>query len=207
MPATSPTLVAKPVSIQMPPPAVADGRTGERSVLSQSIGNTSMSTRKVLPILAVLFASALAGCGGGSSSSSGGPASPNGFRALLSPTFLHPRCVECHDFDRGTALAERHETRSSDCAECHDVPTWRGPVDSFSFSDLTTAEICKGIKNKFGGDIDALRDHFATSPLNAWALDSGALPFGGSRPTAPPNSSVVMLALVDRWIANGAVCD
>lgn len=165
-----------------------------------------MSTRKLFPILAVLVAVALSGCGGGSSDS-GGPAAPNGFQTLLSSTFLHPRCVECHAFDTGTDLAQRHETRSSDCTQCHNVPGWRAPIDSFSFSGLSTAEICVGIKNKFGGDIDALRDHFATSELNAWALESGVLPGGAVRPTAPPNSQAVQLAQVDQWIANGAVCD
>jgi hypothetical protein len=168
--------------------------------------NTGMSMRKLLPVLTVLVAAMLAACGGGSSNT-GGPASPNGFQTLLGATFLHPACVECHAYDTGTALAERHEDRPRDCAVCHTVPTWRAPIDSFDFSGLSTFEICKGIKNKFGGDIDALRDHFASSPLNSWALDSGALPGGGTRPTAPPNSSAVMLALVDQWIDNGAVCD
>lgn len=165
-----------------------------------------MSTRMMFPILAVLVAVVLTGCGGGSSDS-GGPATPNGFQALLSSTFLHPRCVECHAFNTGTALAERHETRPSDCTRCHRVPGWRAPIDSFSFSGLSTAEICVGIKNKFGGDVEALRDHFATSELNAWALESGVLPGGASLPTAPPNSQAVQLAQVDQWIANGAVCD
>lgn len=165
-----------------------------------------MSTRKLFPILAVLVAVALSGCGGGTSDS-GGPASPNGFQTLLGATFLHPRCVDCHAFDTGTALSQRHESRPSDCSLCHSVPGWRAPVDSFSFAGLSTNEICLGIKNKFAGDIDALRDHFATSTLNAWALESGALPGGVVRPTAPPNSQAAQLALVDQWIANGAVCD
>lgn len=163
-------------------------------------------SRFLLPVFVGLTALLLAGCGGGSSSSGGAP-SPNGFQVLLGATFLHPRCIECHDFNRNTALSQRHESRSRVCADCHSVPTWRGPIDSFSFSGLSTAEICQGIKNKFGGDISALRDHFESSFLIAWALESGGLPRGGQRPTAPPNSSAAFLALADQWIANGAVCD
>lgn len=165
-----------------------------------------MSSHHVLySIVGGLVLLVLTGCGGGSSDSSG-PPSPNGFQALLGSTFTHPRCVVCHDFGTDSAVAQRHEDRSEVCSDCHDVPGWRGPIDAFSFSGISTAQICRGVKNKFGGDIAALRDHFATSTLTAWALNSGWVP-GGARPTAPPNSVPALLGLVDQWIANGAVCD
>lgn len=170
-----------------------------------------MRLKSLLSIGAVLIPLALTGCGGGSSSS-GGPPSPNGFQALLGATFTNPRCTNCHGFDQGNAEAVQHKDRPRECTRCHtpaltNVPRWRAPIRSFSFSNLSTFEICRGIKNKFGGDIPALRNHFVISPLTAWAVDSGVVPGGRMRPTAPPNSSAALLALVDRWIANGAVCD
>lgn len=163
--------------------------------------------RLFLILLGSVALGTLAGCSNSSSSGGGGAAQPNGFRNLLSATFQHPRCQECHAFDEGNALSQRHQDRPKECSVCHTVPLWRAPIDSFSFANLSSAQICQAIKNKFGGNLSGLRDHFATSTLVNWGLVDGSLPFGGSRPTAPPNDINAFLALVDTWIANGAVCD
>lgn len=151
----------------------------------------------------------LSGCDHNSSETgAGGALNPNGFNLLLSQTFVHPRCANCHGFDEGNTISTRHTSlgRSSDCQSCHKVPTWRAPFRSFSFSKLSSVQICRGTKNRSSSDIALLREHLVEDPLILWGVDS-AFTQDIQFDRAPPGSANAWIALVETWINNGAVCD
>ena len=119
--------------------------------------NTWISANRAKLLIIALFIF-LAGCSDNDNNSTSGAASPAGFNALLLPTFESPRCVNCHGFDEGNATRSEHVAagRSWDCQECHgaDVATWSAPFKSFSFTGLSSAEICEGSKNRSNSDLD-----------------------------------------------------
>lgn len=161
---------------------------------------------RVAVLLACLFISS---CGSGSSSTGGTGTDPNGFSKLLGPTFTHPRCQNCHGFETENQSKIRHREQGRlgpDCGECHFTPGWEAPFQSFSFSNISTSQICEAIKNKTGNDLQALKESVLNSTLAQWAvIDGGTL--SGTLPTAPPNSMAELGRLLDQWIAAGASCD
>lgn len=165
-----------------------------------------------LRLFAVISACFLiSSCGGGSTSSGGnGPSTnANGFAKLLGPTFTHPRCQNCHGFETENQFKIRHRDLGrleGDCADCHFTPGWEAPFQSFSFSDISTAQICIAIKNKTGNNIQALRESLVNSTLARWAIEDGGT-LSGTLPTAPPNSMAELARIIDQWIAAGAICD
>ena len=148
----------------------------------------------------VLFSSACSNDGGASSGSGGGSAISPAFTV----TFMSAKCQDCHAFDTGNAIAQKHVDlgRSEEgelsrgCAECHSVPGWRAPFRSFSFSGLSAQEMCIASKNKFGGDVQALQNHLLNSELIQWAILRGA----------PPGDLGTWSAWINDWVGNGASC-
>ena len=138
-----------------------------------------------------------------------GSGNPVSFNSLLLPTFESPRCQNCHGFDTGNAVAQNHaaQGRSSDCSQCHTVPGWQAPFQSFSFTGLSGNAICTAIKNKFGGDLNALKDNLLNSVLAQWGIADGSTPFGGSTTKAFPGDLQLWANLVNQWIDSGANCE
>ena len=163
-----------------------------------------------LPTMALLILCVLiSSCGGSSTSSGGTGTDPNGFSKLLGATFSHPRCQNCHGFETENTFKIRHRDLGrleQNCAECHFTPGWEAPFQSFSFSNLTNAEICIAIKNKTGGDLQSLKDSVVNSTLARWAIEDGGT-LSGTLPTAPPGNMTELARLIDQWIAAGASCD
>ncbi len=139
-----------------------------------------------------------------------GSSSSASFDAMLMPTFQSPRCQNCHGFDAENATAQRHAAlgRSEDCSSCHTTPGWKAPFKSFSFTGLSGNAICIAIKNKFGGDLNALKSSLVDSELAKWAVADGSLPLGtASAPTAFPNNLGVWTTTVNSWLEMGANCE
>lgn len=175
-------------------------------------------TSKILSCL--LLALLLSSCGGGSSTTGSGTGiNPVGFSVLLGATFANPRCQNCHAFETEDPVGIQHRQTGRadrDCAECHFTPGWRAPFQSFSFANLSSIEICEGVKARSGNDVQELRASLLESTLARWALEDGGVPVVDASenltgsvplPTAPPNSVSALAALVDQWIAGGASCD
>jgi hypothetical protein len=161
--------------------------------------------------IALVLCLLLSSCGSGSTSSGGnGPGTdPNGFAKLLGPTFTHPRCQNCHGFETENQFKIRHRELGrldQDCGDCHFTPGWEAPFQSFSFSDISTAQICTAIKNKTGNDAQALRESILNSTLARWAIEDGGT-LSGTLPVAPPNNMTELARIIDQWIAAGALCD
>ena len=157
-------------------------------------------------IIILLFSVIVSSCNNDSGTSSApGGQDPNGFTALLSATFAHPRCQNCHGFNEGNAAQAAHENRPTNCSQCHSTTDWHAPFKSFSFTGLSSNEICVAIKNKFGGDIGGLSAHMKSSPLLWWGIEPippMRAPGGG----APPGDIATWNAWVDQWVTNGANC-
>jgi hypothetical protein len=175
-----------------------------------NFGRVTTNVYSQIKVLAVSFTVlTLFACNQNSSDTgAGGAKSANGFNLLLSQTFTHPRCANCHGFDEGNTVASRHSSlgRSSDCQSCHDVPTWRAPFRSFSFSKLSSIQICQGAKNRSSSDISVLKQHLIEDPLILWAVNS-AFTQGIQFDRAPPGSASAWIAIVNTWLNNGAICD
>lgn len=158
----------------------------------------------------LLLMTMLTSCGGGSTSSGGDASNAVGFTALLGKTFTNPRCQNCHDFENPESEKRiRHielERIDQDCANCHFTPGWKAPFRSFSFTGLSTSQICEAIKNKSGGNLETLREGMLNSTLARWGIEDGGT-LSGRLLTAPPGSMAELAVVLDQWIAGGASCD
>ncbi len=168
--------------------------------------------KRIILWLFVFSAFLLSACSSNSNdtSSGGGSGNANGFQALLGETFTHARCISCHGFQEGNATSQRHQSRPKNCTLCHGdiIADWRAPDASFSFTGLSTKDICEKSKGKFGNDVSRLQAHLKFDSFVIWGVDSGDVPLGEpDKPKAPPASAGAWRTLVDQWVANGAVCD
>lgn len=165
--------------------------------------------RKLISWSALILFVTLSGCSNDSGVTEGsGSNNPNGFESLLFQTFKHPRCQNCHAFDAGNSTALAHQSRSQNCSSCHTVPNWGAPFKSFSFEGLSSNAVCVAIKNKFGGEIQALRASLLESTVANWAIADGSVPLGGpDLPVAPPGDLNSWESLVDQWVNAGASCN
>ena len=126
------------------------------------------------------------------------------FATELAKTFRHPRCKNCHSFAaKGSAVAEDHERKSSDCKSCH-FPAWKAPKPKFSFTGLSPEAICLRIKRNTP-DPAKMKKHLKKDGAIIWALVSGRLA-GRQFDRAPPRDRKSWFAMVDRWIDGGRRC-
>ncbi|MFT6046087.1 MAG: hypothetical protein ACI9WC_001792 [Arenicella sp.] len=151
----------------------------------------------------------ISSCGGSSTSSGGIGDQADSFSKLLGPTFDHPRCQNCHAFEAENATKVQHRELGQldqDCGECHFTPGWEAPFQSFSFSNLSSTQICEAIKNKTGNDVQRLKESITNSSLAQWAIEDGGT-ISGTLATAPPGNMTEMTKLIDQWILAGASCN
>jgi mono/diheme cytochrome c family protein len=139
----------------------------------------------------------------------------------------HPRCVNCHPAsDRPSQGAgyphQPPVQRGADglgvtamrCATCHQTtnfdpgrvpgnPKWRLAPASMAWQGRSLADICAQVKDPArngGHSLAEIVEHAARDPLVGWAWNPGA-----DREPAP-GTQAVFGALVNAWVASGAVC-
>ncbi len=145
-----------------------------------------------------------------------------------SRALLHPRCVNCHPAGdhplqgRGERLHEPPVMRTKNgmgvvgmrCTTCHGdenydpasvpgAPHWRLAPQSMAWEGLTPAALCAQLKDPARNGNRTLREvatHLREDALVAWGWNPGA----GRDPA--PGSQRELAALIDAWIASGAVC-
>lgn len=129
-------------------------------------------------------------------------------RRAIGPTFLHPRCTNCHGFHVPNQIGLDHAGRPSTCSLCHTILGWHAPDTSFDWAGKTVADVCAIIKQKTGGDPVVLGDHLRHDRLVQWAIDDGAV-FGSLSPggKAPPGNLGIWTDRVNRWVAGGMRCE
>jgi len=166
----------------------------------------------ILTAVVVVSLALLSACSSdsGDSSTGGGSGNPSGFNALLGATFTHDRCINCHGFMEGNAVSERHAMRPKQCTRCHGdiIHDWRAPDATFSFTGLSTRQICEKARAKFDNGVTRLAEHLKFDSFVLWGVSSGDVPhMAPDKPVAPPGTVAAWRSLVDQWVANGAVCD
>jgi hypothetical protein len=110
-------------------------------------------------------------------------AAPKAF-AVMTPTFQHPRCINCHGIvnprtglnhvggaqppieeiihDDGGGLEPPHDRTvyRTNCNQCHNVSGWRTPERSLFFTGKDSVQLCKQMKRE-SRDAGAFMDHIA----------------------------------------------
>ncbi|MFT6725049.1 MAG: hypothetical protein ACJARN_001918, partial [Arenicella sp.] len=125
-------------------------------------------SRRLQAVAMLVILLLLSSCGGSSTSGGGMGAQADSFSKLLGATFDHPRCQNCHAFETENASKIEHRELGrldQDCSECHFTPGWEAPFQSFSFSNLSSSQICEAIKNKTGNDLQRLKESVTNSTL------------------------------------------
>lgn len=145
-----------------------------------------------------------------------------------SRALLHPRCVNCHpagDTPLQGNAGRVHEppivrTKNGmgavgmQCDTCHGrenydpgrvpgAPHWRLAPQTMAWEGMTPAALCAQIKDperNGGRTLAKVAEHLRDDELVAW----GWTPGPGREPA--PGSQAELAALVDAWIATGAVC-
>jgi hypothetical protein len=137
------------------------------------------------------------------------------FGLLMSPTFGHARCTNCHGMAASNATFTQHKNsynistvadaqNASKCIGCHgQLAGWRAPAMSFNWTGKTTKETCTLVKQKMSGA--ALVNHLKADTLIQWAINSGTVP-GGTKPKAPPGNLATWNQRIDQWTAQGQPC-
>jgi hypothetical protein len=141
---------------------------------------------------------------------------------------LHPRCVNCHPADdvprqgdhgmlHDPPVVRGKDDRGApalECTSCHQsrnlvdarvpgAPEWHLAPKVMAWRGLTPAAVCaqlKDPKRNGGRTLAAIADHLSHDALVAW----GWAPGHGRVPV--PGTQAELGALVNAWIASGAVC-
>ncbi|MGH7428070.1 MAG: hypothetical protein ACREJ4_06900 [Candidatus Methylomirabilaceae bacterium] len=137
------------------------------------------------------------------------------FGLLMSPTFGHARCTNCHGMATSNATFTQHKNsynigtvadaqNASKCTSCHgQFAGWRAPSTSFSWTGKTAKETSNLVKQKRSGA--TLVSHLKNDNLIQWSINSGTVP-GGTKPKAPPGSLATWNQRVDQWTSHGQPC-
>ena len=130
------------------------------------------------------------------------------FAETIGPTFLHPRCTNCHGFNVPNVVGIQHIARPPTCSLCHLVPTWGAPAASFDLASKSLSQICDMIKVTKNNSAVVIGDHLKSDPLIQWAIIDGTVE-GNLQPggKAPPKNLGIWNGLVDQWIGGGLRCD
>jgi hypothetical protein len=139
------------------------------------------------------------------------------FGLLMSPTFGHARCTNCHGMAASNATFTQHKNsyniptvadaqNASKCTNCHgQFAGWRAPSTSFNWTGKTAKETCNLVKQKMSGA--TLVSHLKNDTLIQWAINSGIVPQPvGSKPKAPPANLTQWNQRVDQWTSHGQPC-
>jgi hypothetical protein len=144
-------------------------------------------------------------------------AEPVKFSDVLYGKFMHPRCLQCHQFNsrdhKGRAYGS-HRARYL-CDNCHTpritgLPRgeWMAPEEKMDWTGMPPRELCLLIKRNMGSgdDINArLTEHLLHDLRVNWALDNGMTPMG--RFPAVPGGSIEWARDVRAWAADGMICE
>jgi hypothetical protein len=137
------------------------------------------------------------------------------FGLLMSPTFGHARCTNCHGMAASNATFTQHKNsyniptvadaqNAAKCTGCHgQFAGWRAPSTSFNWTGKTAKETCILVKQKMSGA--TLVNHLKNDNLIQWSINNGSVP-GGAKPKAPPGSLATWNQRVDQWTAQGQPC-
>ncbi len=138
------------------------------------------------------------------------------FAETLYPSFQHPRCLTCHQFNsrRSNGLAFTSHRNRYLCDTCHQPQQtglkggeWQAPLPRLDWGGLGPRATCELIKRNAGsGDGGGrLRAHLLTDGRIHWALDSGMTP-AGRHPTVD-GGSAAWHRDVQAWVQGGMRCD
>lgn len=144
-------------------------------------------------------------------------ADPVRFSDVLYGKFMHPRCLQCHQFNsrahNGRAYVS-HRSRYL-CDNCHTARItglprgeWMAPEERMDWTGMPPRELCLLIKQNMGsGDVlnPKLADHMLHDLRVNWALDNGMTPMG--KFPAVPGGSVEWARDIRAWVADGMICE
>ncbi len=137
------------------------------------------------------------------------------FGLLMSPTFGHARCTNCHGMAASNATFTQHKNsyniatvadvqNPAKCTGCHgQFAGWRAPSTDFSWTGKTAKETCSLVKQKMSGA--TLVNHLKNDNLIQWSINNGTVP-GGTEPKAPPGNLTEWNKRVDQWTSHGQPC-
>ncbi len=162
--------------------------------------------RNFLTTSAFLFTTALAQA-----------AQPVKFSDALYAKFMHPRCLQCHQFNSRAHNGRAYNTHRSRylCDNCHTrritgLPRgeWMAPEEKLDWTGMEARELCLLIKRNMGtGDPQGgkLLNHLLNDLRVKWALGSGMTPKG--RYPAVPGGSEAWARDVRAWSESGMICE
>lgn len=135
------------------------------------------------------------------------PPAPPSFAQTIGPTFLHPRCTNCHGFQVPNAIGTAHVGRPPTCSLCHTVPNWHAPAPSFDLAGKSLPQICEMAKSTQGNNPAVIDNHLKNDTLIQWAINDATV-LGNLQPggKAPPGALGPWNDLINQWIAGGMSC-
>ena len=156
-----------------------------------------------------------------------GHAAPSGTFESVASVLMHPRCINCHQYqsprqgDARTVHVPRvvrgkdgHGAPTQPCQTCHQttntadgfvpgVVDWHLAPLSMLWEGLSKAQICEQMKDparngsRRGGA--QVIAHMKTDPLVLWAWDPG-------RRTTPPLAHEKFVEALETWVSAGMPC-
>src|SRR5262245_33551464 len=132
------------------------------------------------------------------------PPLPPSFAQTVGPSFLHPRCTNCHGFKVPNVIGTNHVARPPTCSLCHTVPGWGAPPSNLSLAGKSLSQICNQVKVSRNNDAALIDEHLKHDPLVLWAISDGTVE-GTLQPggKAPPADVGVWQTRAGQWTGGG----
>ena len=136
------------------------------------------------------------------------PPLPPSFAETVGPSFLHPRCTNCHGFKVPNVTGTNHVARPPTCSLCHTVAGWGAPPSNLSLAGKSLSQICNQVKVSRNNNAALIDEHLKHDLLILWAISDGTV-LGNLQPggKAPPADVGLWQSRAGQWTGGGLRCD